>query len=254
MATEALSARATPSSRKWQIETLLHDFAIVTFAVDLGNARTLIDQERFEMQEFMIGGRTCGLVSAVNFRDDGLHFNAAPFVRASFYQTNFRLYVLNKATREPEVFFIGTTASTPLIFIPRNLWGAPWHRGDYQWSCEWGERRLNRYEASCRSALGDFELSLSDTGAQQELKEGFESLDEQRLVLTHPIMGAFKTPRGTSQYEVWHPVLELTEAKPFKARFDLFERLGLIEKGAEPHSCLVCRKTEFKIEAPPRRL
>lgn len=251
-----LESRVEAQNRPWQVESTLHDFAMVTYAVDLDKASRLIDSDRFEIQPFQLAGRTKGLISAVNFADEGLHFTAFPFIKADFFQTNFRLYVIDRKTGEPEVFFLGTVASTPLLNVPKVLWGAPWYRGKFNWNCVWDSNSLRyaSYEVSCNSAFGNYEMKLEDTGRPPGLLEGFSDLDEQNLILTNPVMGSFLTKRGTSQYEVWHLPIVMTETLPLTARFPCLESLGLISASDLPHSVMICPKTKFKIEAPPRRI
>lgn len=73
------------------------------------------------------------------------------------------------------------------------------------------------------------------------------------MVLTHPLKGFyFRRDGSLGTYSIWHERLQLQRATASRARFQLFESLGLTTPDSAPHSVLVQRSTEFIIFLPPR--
>lgn len=249
-----------PPADTWlTAETALMNFAIVSFDVPVDRLRELIPQDRFEVAEFSVGGASRGLVSGVMFEDVGFHFCRFPLPRMTFAQTNYRAYIRDRRSGEHVVWFFGTTLGSASARIPRRLWKMPWHRGRYRIQCDYDEAegRFRSYKMSCESALGVMDVELTDTGKPQALVEGFESLEEQALILSHPVEGYFmRRDGGIGRYSVWHDLIPLTVGSATKARFGLFESLGLVPPSASrmPHSVLLSRSTRFKIHLPPKRV
>lgn len=85
--------------------------------------------------------------------------------------------------------------------------------------------------------------------------DGFADLDQTVEVLTHPMVGWYQRSRGgLGQYSVWHEVLDLAPCTVTEARFAVFERLGLVEPGATPHSAVVARSVHFDVHTPPTKV
>jgi len=85
------------------------------------------------------------------------------------------------------------------------------------------------------------------------LLEGFESIDEQLLILTHPVTGYyFKRNNNIGTYNIWHPKMELFNGEPIDIYFELFEKLGLLSKEEmkNPHSVLMTPAIDFDILLP----
>ena len=53
------------------------------------------------------------------------------------------------------------------------------------------------------------------------------------------MIGWYQRGGGLGRYSVWHEVLALEACAAPTARFEVFERLGLTEPGAAPHSAVV---------------
>jgi len=235
---------------------LLH-FALVTHALPPERLRPHI-HERFEVQTFPIGGERLALMSAVPFLDlDFSYYRVAPFIRWTFAQTNYRVYVIDRETGEPCVWFFGTTLGGRIVNLARWLWRIPWHYARYEIDCRF-DGAAGRYERFRYAKVSDWasaEIELEDTGEAPGLLPGFADLAEQTLVLTHPVTGFFyRTDGKLGTYSVWHEELQLTTGRAVRLAFSLYKRLGLLseEEMARPHSVLICPKTTFEVHLPPR--
>ena len=84
----------------------------------------------------------------------------------SFFQTNYRAYVRGPDDRQA-VFFFGTTLDSPLVVMPRRLWGMPWHPGRTSIEATWRDGACISYRHRCTAAWGgaDVEIVGSDTPA-----------------------------------------------------------------------------------------
>ena len=250
---------------------LLH-FALITYALPAERLRPHIPP-RFDIPTFPINGEQLALMSAVPFLDADFHFyRLAPFLKWQFAQTNYRVYVVDRETGEHCVWFFGTTLGSWVVYLARTLWRIPWHYADYDMICDYNpsRRAYDRYEMYHFSKWATAEIELEDTGERMALIPGFSTLDEQLLILTHPIIGYFyrlpnerrlssSKPSGVldvGTYSVWHEEIPLTVGKAKHLYFSLYERLGLLsrEEMESPHSVLICPRTTFEVHLPPKRV
>ncbi len=237
---------------KWSdVITTLADFAIVTYTVDPERlAKCLPDG--FEPDVYQLtDGSNVAFVSAVPFRDLDFRFAGADWARFSFGQTNYRAYVRYRGQRC--VWFFGTSLATLFVNIPRYLWQLPWHPAKMNFATEWQADHFTKYQLSSTSPGANVELSMVSTDIPAGTLDGFMNDEETAEVLTHPLVGYFRRrDRKLGSYSVWHERLVLRRAQVQKAHFELFELLGLIDRGAAVHSALVQKTTEFVVVLPPR--
>lgn len=239
--------------------TLLH-FALINYALPKARLLPHIPKDRFEIAQFPIGGRPMAMLSVVPFWAADFRFvKLAPFLRFQFGQTNHRVYVTDRRTGEPAVWFFGTTLESWLVRVPRFLWKLPWHDAGYRFDCVYDATRssYSKFEVEIESEWCAGTIALEDSGRPASLQEGFASLDDQKLMLTHPVAGYYRRRDGRlGSYSVWHDEIPLTSAVPRHLHFSLYERLGLLsqEEMDRPHSVFLCPAIEFDIHLPPRPL
>lgn len=240
--------------------TTLRHFALITYSLPRARLAPHIPEERFEISAFSVGGQERALLSVVPFLDEDFRFpRLLPFIRSSFGQTNHRVYVTDRRTGEPAVWFLGTTLGSPVVALPRHLWKLPWHAARYRFDCRYDEarRRYERYALEIDSAWCSGSIELADEGIAPGLLEGFTSMEEQTLVLTHPTSGYFRRRDGRlGTYSIWHEEMRMSAARPLCLYLGLYERLGLLSRAEmqQPHSVLLCPSVEFDIHLPPRLL
>ncbi len=258
---ELLARRCQPEPvGLWDVRSRLTHFALVNYALPKERLIPHIPEDRFEIPEFDIGGRRLAMMSAVLFLDLDFHFpRLAPFAKFRFAQTNYRVYVNDRRTGEPCVWFFGTTLGSPAVNIPRWLWRLPWHFARYRVDCalDAATKRYSSFHITADSKWGPADVELEDTGTPISVCEGFQSPEELALVLTHPVDGYFRREDGQlGHYSVWHERMRLTVGRPRLLWFGLFERLKLLsrEEMNQPHSVFLCPEVEFLIHLPPRRL
>lgn len=255
-----LSRRLEPPKPGFlDIDSPLSHFALITYAVPVERLTPHIPTDLFEIPAFDIDGEPRALLSVVPFIDSGFRFRMLPFVRFHFAQTNYRVYVVNRNTGQPCVWFFGTTLGGWPVHLARWLWKIPWRHARYRWECDYDEAsgRYRTFRYSARSGWAPAEVNLRDTGRPTQLQRGFMSADEMTLILTHPIDGFFyRTDGKLGTYSVSHAVLELTEGEAVDLSFPLLERLGVLTsvEAKRPHSVLIARDTRFQIHMPPRKV
>ena len=237
----------------------LRHFALVTYAVPVERLEPHIPLDRFEIPCFEIEGQELALLSVVPFYDAGFRFGLAPFPRFHFEQTNYRVYVRHRETGQHVVWFFGTTLGGWPVHIARFLWRIPWYPARYTRECAYneGEKRYTAFRYRARSTWGEARIDVTDTGVRAALLPGFSSMEEQVLILTHPVDGYFYRLDGTvGTYSVSHDKIEMTVAEPNDLYFALLERLNVLtpDEMQHPHSVLLCPETLFRIHMPPRRV
>jgi hypothetical protein len=198
-------------------------------------------------------------VSVVPFEDVDFYTVALPFWKFHFGQTNYRTYVIDRATGEPAVWFFGTTLGGWPVAIPRHVWKLPWHpaRFDFDTHYNADQHRYTRYQMSTASVWGEAQLELADSGQPVTALDGFADLEAGLVKLTHPLIGVYYRRDGLpGSYRVWHDRLHPTTGRVIHARIDLLDRLGLVPYAdqAQTHSVLIQPETEFIVRMPPLRL
>lgn len=200
-------------------------------------------------------GRERAFVSAVSFLNVGFHVGFAPWLKLTTPQTNYRAYVRRGAQRA--VWFFGTSLGTRWgLLVPRTLWRLPWAHVTGDTDATWDGDALVSLRWRGDGEHGEERLEIEGTGEPMGRLDGFPDLETTQLVLTHPMVGYLRRRGGgpVVTYGVWHAPLELERCRALEARFELFERLGLVEPGAPPHSVLAQRRTHYLIDLPPRRV
>jgi uncharacterized protein YqjF (DUF2071 family) len=242
-----------PAARLRDVTTTLADFAIITYTVDPGTLSALLPKE-FTPEVFTLdSGRRVAFVSAVPFHDLDFRFGFAPWLRFSFGQTNYRAYVTYGGKRC--VWFFGTSLATNWVLIPRYWWKLPWHHARMKIETSWEAELCTRYRLTTAANWGNAEAELQGSDEPTGRLDGFATAEETALVLTHPLAGYYTRRDGhLGSYSVWHERLNLHRGSVGHARFDVFEKLGLVEPGTPPHSVLIQRRTEFIIQLPPCRI
>ena len=87
---------------------------------------------------------------------------------------------------------------------------------------------------------GGADVELTGTAVPLGRLDGFADLDDGALVLTHPLDGYFAHPSGRlGRYAVWHERLRPTIGAALRARYEVFDRLGLVSArpAARTRSC-----------------
>ena len=230
---------------------LLH-FALINYTVPKTRLEPYVPSERFEILEFDIDGRQQAMLSVVPFVDaDFSFYRLFRWFKFRFPQTNHRVYVIDKATGEPVVWFFGTTLGSRVVHLARTLWRIPWYGARYHIDCVFDATagRYETYQMRIKSDWCAAQIEIEDTGKPAELS------DAERLILTHPVDGYFYRLDGrVAGYAVWHERIPLTSGKPRQLYFSLYEKLGIMtrEEMQKPYSIFLCPRIPFEIYMPPK--
>lgn len=248
---EVLSNRPKPAGL--DIVTKLCHFSIISYAVDPAALRRFIP-ERFSIDTVEIDGVERALLSVVPFEDVDFTSAVLPFPKFRFGQTNYRAYITDQRTGEKAVWFLGTVLDSWTVSIPRYLWRLPWHRGSVQFFVELTGNHYSSYSMKTSSSWAPAEVEL-EPEPMNLTPPGFPDEETALVFLTHPLAGFYHRTDGVlGSYRVWHDRLDVSWGKVRSARFELLDRLGLVQFSAQnqPHSVLIQPAPEFTIYLPPR--
>ena len=239
------------------VNTKLQHFSLISYAVPVARIKKYIP-EPFELWTFTNKGEKFALISAVPFFDyDFSFYKLSKFPKFNFCQTNFRTYIIDKRNGQHAAWFFGTTLGSLSVYIPRLVWRMPWQYAKYKINTLREGGRYTNYQISFKSKLGDGIVHIKDTDKSLDLLQGFETMDEQILILTHPVLGYYnRLNHGIGTYKIWHPKMNLTHCTVENLYFELFEKLGFLSKDEmlKPHSVLITPKIEFDVLLPPRKV
>jgi hypothetical protein len=239
------------------VNTELEHFAIISYKVPIERIQHLIPKP-FKLWTFLENEKEYALVSAVPFKDKDFSFyRILKSLKFNFFQTNFRAYIIDERDNSYSAWFFGTTLGSITALIPDKLWKMPWKYAKYKCSFNQNKDYYLEYKMDFKSKFGDGNIDIESTGNTVKLLNGFKNMEEQVHILTHPIIGYYNMQKGEiGTYEIWHPEIDLKEAKANHLYFELFEKLGLLNKSEmmNPHSVLITSKIEFDILLPPRKI
>ena len=233
--------------------TTLEHFALVTFDVDPDRLAASLPRDLTPEVRTLDDGRRRGFVSAVSFRDVDFRFAIAPALRVSFFQTNYRAYVIGP-DGERAVYFFGTTLDSPLAAFPRHVWWMPWHRGADADRRGVGRGRAVRLVRPClprRLGRGDRRARGLEPSPPAASTASPTPTTRRSSSLTRSTAGSGGPTGGLGRYEVWHERLMPQLGTAHRARYAVFERLGLVAEDQPPHSVLLQRAVEFDVHLPP---
>jgi hypothetical protein len=237
--------------------TQLEHFAIITYQIPLNKIQHLIPA-RFKLWSFKENEIEYALVSAVPFKDRDFSFHRiSKYPSFNFFQTNFRTYIIDTTDQSPCAWFFGTTLGSLTSLIPKKVWKMPWEYGKYKFTSKFVDHLYVEYNMKFESILGNGIVNIKSTGNELGILKGFETKDEQDLILTHPVIGYYNlSEQELGTYEIWHPRIDLKEGVAIELYFELFEKLGFLTKEEmnKPHSVLITPKIEFEILLPPKRI
>lgn len=245
-----------PTDKFFTAATSLEHFSIVTYLVDFQKLRIVIPQQ-FDIYTIIVDDKKYGMVSAVTFIDKDFHFKKLfPFLKMSFPQTNYRAYIIDKATGEKCAWFFGTGLGTPLVYIPRYLWKMPWFLSRYKTYFEYSDKYLS-YKIDISAHNSSAVIDIVEDEKSNFITKDFDSPEEATLVLTHPVTGFFSRSDGKiGRYKIWHPKMDIKTGVCRDAYFEKFEKLGLLSKEQlkRPYSILLTKKIKFIIDLPPNEI
>jgi uncharacterized protein YqjF (DUF2071 family) len=232
------------------VSSLLVDFAITTYDVDPAALASKLPAGITPTVGRTKDGRERAFVSAVTFLNTRFYVAFAPFVKLTCAQTNYRAYVRRGGVRG--AYFFATHLDSIFVSLPRHAWGLPWSRSHVEQHAAWSDGGCAVYEWT---GTGEHIERLRARGNGQPIGvlDGFSDEATSREVMTHPEIGWLTRRNGTqATYSVWHAPLELERCDVDEARFERWERLGLVTEGQRPHSVLVQRHTQYLVRLPPR--
>ncbi len=151
-----------PKVREIDVVCQFQHFAIITYAVTPERSAGLIPG-RFRLDEVEIDGRAQALISVVPFMDVDFTSAVFPFPKFQMGQTNYRVYIVDTATGERGVWFLGTTLDSWTVVIPRQIWKLPWHPGQITFDCAYDTQagRYRRYRMRTDADWGPVVVELT---------------------------------------------------------------------------------------------
>ena len=239
------------------VNTYLEHFAIISYKVPLTKIQHLIPKP-FKLWTFKENEIEYALISAVPFKDKDFSFyRICRYPKLNFFQTNFRTYIIDERDQSYSAWFFATTLGSYASYIPRKLWKMPWNYGKYNFKYTIKNNQYTEYKMKFTSKQGDGLVNIKNSGEEVKLLQGFDSIDQQTLILTHPVIGYYNLKeKQLGTYEIWHPKINLKEGIAIELYFELFEKLGFLTKEEmnNPHSVLIAPEIEFDILLPPRKI
>lgn len=233
----------------------LQHFSIITYAVDPSRFKRLFPP-RFKLDTVTIDGHEKGLVSIVPFVEVDFTSAVIPFPNFTMGQTDYRVYIIDRATGERCVWSLGTILDSWTLAVPRHLWKLPWHHGSITFECDFDTKTscYTKYSMRTKAEWAPARVELTQKPEQDLELPGFPDTETGLVYLTHPLAGFHHRRDGRlGTYRVWHKRLKVRPASLLSANFGLLTRMGLVTDNEQknPHSILVEPINEITIYLPP---
>ena len=233
----------------------LKHFAIITYAVPVERFAGIFP-ERFTLDTIDLNGQKMGLISVVPFIDVDFTSAVFPFPKFTMGQTNYRIYIIDKATNERCVWFLGTTLDSWTLIVPKLVWRLPWHAGKVTFDCQFDDKSntYKRYKMHTTSKWAEASVELTQSTTDALNFPGFPDTESALVYLTHPLAGFYyRQDKKLGTYKVWHKQLAVKPATLQSANFQLLSNLKIVtlEEQQRPYSVLIEPLNEFTIYLPP---
>ena len=133
----------------------------------------------------------------------------------------------------------------------------PWFYSDYKTIFRLENEIYSEYNIKIKADHADAVIDIVQDANLVFNKLDFESLEEAKLILTHPVTGYFKrSDDKIGRYKIWHPKMEISIGKANNLYFEKFEHLNLLNKDQmkNPYSILLTKEIDFIIDLPPKKI
>lgn len=228
----------------------VRNFAIVTYAVPVERVRPHVPA-RFRLQTFERDREQFCFVSATAFCNEDFRYSALPYPRLTFNESTYRTYVDYDGRQG--IYFVGRYLGHPLALAAQRALNRDVWLGDFEIETDLASAGYNSYTCQVRSEQGDTTFAL-EALRRPEAKPPFDTTEKYVFFITHRLHGLFASSAGFPGYmPVAHVRMQPYEGELRSARFDLWERLGIVEPDevAQPYSVLVQPAVDFTL-FPPR--
>jgi hypothetical protein len=233
-----------------QIDLVLRDMLLLTWAVEPERARKLVP-ERLELDTRTdTAGRTMAFVSAVCFRVAEVRSSALLLPSLSFEQLNYRAYV--KAGDVPAVCFLDMKVNSRMVTTLTSFLRVP---------IQYEEIDIEIASTGRDSAgAGTLSYAVKSAGLQAEAiiggapAKGFEDGNVAPQFMTDRLIGYVAAGDGVFKIQVEQPGLNCVSARVENVGAPRLEQLGLLNLGGstQPHSALYVREASFGADMPTR--
>ena len=201
---------------------------------------------RYELELF---DEDC-FVTATCFCNGGFRPAALPFPRLTFDESTFRTYVTHKGRRG--VYFFGRYLSNMVATVPQRLMAKHTYQARFDVRTAASEGGYHSYSCAATSDMGDVSFVIT-AGERPGPVPPFPTADAFTQFFTYRLHGFFTTSLGYQGHmPVDHPRMQPWSGTLIEARLDLFEELGILDRGqaTSPHSILVQEEVPFTLYAP----
>ncbi len=226
------------------------DMAIVTWDVDPASVRAQVP-ERFELRRVEVDGRQRALLSLVTYRCPLFHLTGLRFPNLPFDQANYRIYVTDRETGEPGVWFLASSLDSWVAYVARTFAPVDPAQIDIAWN-DAAPNADSRYCVNVRSSVRPATLELGDLGPVRELP-GFADVATGLDVLSGPAVGFFKKPfGGIGSSRIWHGPMQPRAGTLQNAGVRFLDQGGIVSYAEQhrAHSVLVQRRIDFIVYGP----
>lgn len=233
-------------------KTLLSNLSMITYSVPKGRLEEMVPKE-LELLTFGDGDKKCALINVVAYKSGKFRFkNIFPFINFDYGQVNYRTFVKNERG-EWSVFFLNNGVGTSIYRIPKWLWKLPWYKAKFNYS-----KANNDYLLST-TYKGEKDVDIDMNMSEEVISklEGFKSLDEMKLIMTHAYKGYYtRNSGGLAEYAIWHKRFKMYKANPRQLHFRYLLESKLLNQNEmnKPIACWTSDNIEYTCQFPPKRV
>src|SRR5262245_29013598 len=227
-----------------QLQMTMRDMLFVTWAIEPGSARKLVD-ERLELDTKVISeGKDAAFVSAVCFHVSDVRSSVMPVPRLSFEQVNYRLYV--KTGGVPAVYFLEMKVNSRMVTSLTGFLSVPIRYDDIEISTSTEHSGVLKYNVQSGG------LRAAALIVQPENDKPQDNIPAE--FFTQRLIGYMGAGNGMFRISVQQPGLDAVPARPQIVQAASLEQLGLLtrEESGSPYSVLYVREALFEAETPSR--
>lgn len=242
------------------VQVSVEHFSLINYFVDTQLLEDAFPLEGLNYIRYKIDGKFKSVISIAPLMNVGMGYPRLLPFKMNYPEINYRFYVTEADTETPAVFFPKMLSGSSADLLTRFLFKMPWYKASFKTDFRYDadNNKYLRYKVVCHSADDNILIDLEDTGGPVSQYYPFDSISEQKLIITHPEHAfSFRVNDHQLSYvTAAHKELQMTAGQPRKIYSKYLEDLKLLSKEemAKPHSIFICRKVAYAVHTPPQAL
>lgn len=235
--------------------------ALINYLVPIERVEKFVkESDDLYIPKYSIDGKDFAVISIAPLLNVQLGFyKLIPFVKVTYPEMNFRLYVNEKKDETSGVLFMKMLSTGIYPYLARLIWRMPWFNANIKYNIKFNdlEKRYEHFEYSSQNKQDVNRIMIKDTGMNVLPSPPFKDIAHEKLIITHPEHAFSRTKGHTFAYvTAYHQEMDITAGEPIDLYFSFLEEQEILTKHEmlHPHSIFLSRRIPYKVDGWIRKV